>query len=251
MPDTSPDLDEPTNAQANANRRRMLLALALLYVAPWTVYGILLRRQGADALDAWHGDTVWPAAHFLTHSQGGILMPIFGHVMIGLVGGLFVAMIAVGLCRLIAKLGLPDLGGPAGGAVLVLMPIWAFVFVKVVPERVTTVDEQARRLEVQPYHLWLRTPLERVTITGDQLRALDLGSRWVKRTGDRMLTMVALTRDGTLIELGERACDSSDEAACLREGDEDLVQLAAWLGHPGARVDTEARPGHHLLVIDE
>ena len=49
----------------------------------WVVYGLLLWRQPADPFVAWHGDVAWPAEHFLTHSQGGLLLPIFAHVMVG------------------------------------------------------------------------------------------------------------------------------------------------------------------------
>lgn len=229
--------------------KHLLLALLLLYVAPWAIYALLLARQPADPFDAWHGLVAWPADHFLAETQGGLLMPIFGHLMIGLVGGLFLATLVAGLARLLAPLLGRDLGGPAGALVLVLAPLWAFAFMKAVPARVTVLDPDAPRLEVHTFQRFLLYPTGTRVLRGDQLAALYLDSYWHKRTGDRFLGLYALDRGGEAILLGERPCLVTDVDPCLAEGGDDLRRLAAWLGTPGAVVDTATRPGVHFIAL--
>lgn len=231
------------------DRRRTLLAFVLLYVAPWVLYAVLLARQPDDPFIAWHGDVAWPADHFLAQTQGGIFMPIFAHLMIGLIGGLVLVTLVAGVARLLARAIGRDLGGPAGALVLVLAPLWAFAFVKAVPERVTVIDPSARRLEVHVFRPFFFLPASARVIEGPEVVALRLDSRWYKRTGDRFLTLSALERSGESTLLGERPCDSSDGDPCLREGHDDLLRLATWLGRPPRAIDTTSRPGTHFIVL--
>lgn len=241
-------MTEPTTKPAAS--RRGAITLALFFVGPWVVYAILLALQPADPFVAWHGQVAWPAEHFLTRSQGGLAMPIFAHVMVGLIGGAFVALAVTGVFRAIARIsGRRNVGGSIVGAAFIIMPLWAFIVFKAVPETVTVIDRQAHRVEVHHFHPFLRYPTGVVTISGDDLRALDLTTSWTKRTGDRSLQLRALTADGTLVELAERTCDASDVVPCLSEGDADLVRLAEWLGHPGGHV--VVLPGRHGLVVGE
>ncbi|MEZ4449817.1 MAG: hypothetical protein R3B09_10100 [Nannocystaceae bacterium] len=234
------------SASLQSARRQALLYVVLLFVVPWGVYLVLLGRQPDEPFSRWHGEVVWPAAHYLVHSQGGILLPILAQVFFGGIGGLLVGTMVAGLCRLLARVRVPDVGGPLSAAIFCVAPLWAFVAFKAVPERVTVIDREARTLEVRAFQLFLRYPEGVTTIAGDEVRALELTSHFVRRAGDRFLRLHALVGDAW-IELAERTCDSGDAAACLAEGDDDLIRLAAWLGRPGAGID--ANPERHRLIL--
>ncbi len=225
-------------------RWRLWSPLLWIFVAPWVVYCGLLMVQPADRFDAWHGEVAWPAAHFLTESQGGILLPVFGHLMFGGVGALFVAMLFIAVARGLGKLmGLGDPSGVVVWVVLVLVPVWSFTTFKAVPQTVTEIDPDARTLTVRQFGALLRVPVGTTRIGGDELLGLELDSYLYRRNGTRYLEMFAWTREGS-VKIGERAC-AWEEETCLGSGDADLVELAAWLGHPGAAV--ELRDGRHLL----
>ncbi len=221
----------------------------LLFASPWLLYAVALMLQPDDPFALWHGDTAWPARHFLVHSQGGLVTPIFGYVMIGGVGALFFGLILVAATQLVCRLlRVRDRSDVASRLAFVLMPAWAFVLLKAVPQTVTEIDPEAKALRVRHFHLLLRYPLGATELAGSELRALDLTSYFYKRHGTRYLQLFALTRAGEVLQLAERPCEG-DEAACLASGDADVLELGRWLGHPEPRLDATTRPGHHLVVL--
>lgn len=229
--------------------RRSWLGL-LLFAAPWLLYGVALMLQPDDPFAAWHGDTAWPARHFLAHSQGGLVIPIFGYVMIGGVGAIFVGFVLVAVTRLVCRLlRVRDRSDLASTLAFVLVPAWAFVLLKAVPQTVTEIDPEARVLHVRRFHPLLRYPLGATELAGSELRALDLTSYFYKRNGTRYLQLFALTRAGAVLQLAERPCEG-EAAACLASGDADVRELARWLGHPEPQVDSSAHPEHLLLRLD-
>lgn len=244
LPRTMPPSTAPPNPPSA--RRQAILYVVVLFVLPWVVYLVLLGRQPDDPFARWHDAVAWPADHYLAHTQGGLFIPILAHVFVGGIGGLLIGAMIAGLFRLLARAGLPDVSGPASAAFFFLAPLWAFVLVKAVPETVTVIDREAKRLEVHRFHLFLRYPDGVTTIAGDELRALDLTTYWHKRSGDRFLRLHALVGD-QWISLAERVCDSSDAEACLAEGDDDALRIAEWLGRPGGRI--VATPERHRLVV--
>ena len=151
----------------------------LLFAAPWLLYGVALMLQPDDPFAAWHGDTVWPARHFLVHSQGGLVTPIFGYVMIGGVGGLFVGLVLVAATKLVCRLlRVRDRSDLASTLAFVLTPAWAFVLLKAVPQTVTEIDPESYTIdgdiegEVVDFTLTFRGVV--AATTEDQLFALTL-----------------------------------------------------------------------------
>ena len=229
-------------------RRRILVQLLLIFVAPWILYALVLALQTADPLVAWRGDVAWFADHYLTVSQGGLWLPAFGHLMFGGIGGVLAAMATGGLARLACRLaGTRDRSGPVFLLTMILALIWSFSFFKVVPETVTVIDVQARRLEIHDFGVFVRVPVATRILTGHQIVALELSSTWYVRNGTRYLRLHALTRGREWLLLGKRPCEVSDELACLAAADPELLQLARWLGHGDRPLDT-TRPGRHLVI---
>lgn len=221
----------------------------LLFVAPWLVYGVLLALQPDDPFAVWHNDTAWPARHFLTHSQGGLLIPVFGYFMFGGVGALFVGMVLVGLTKLLCRLlRIRDRSGLASTLAMVLVPVWAFAFMKAVPQTVTEIDAEARILHVRSFHPLLRWPQGTTSLAGAELRAFDLTSYDHDRNGTRYLQLFTMTRSGEVVQLGERPC-AADVETCLASSDADVQELARWLGHAAPALDRTTRPGHHIVWL--
>lgn len=240
------------NPSASNSTRQLALWMLLVFGGPWLIYALFLWRQPPDPFVAWHGDVAWPAQHFLAHSQGGLVLPIFAHLMVGTIGGLFVSVVVAGVLRLIVRLGAPnDFGGSIATVFLFIVPMWAFVFVKAVPQTVTVIDRDARKIEIHNFQLVLRYPTGVETIAENNLRAFDLSSHWSRRAGERFLRLHAHTRDGRVVELAERACDSADESKCLAEGDEDILRLAEWLGHPGGHIESNTKSLRHGVSLAE
>jgi hypothetical protein len=253
-----PDAEQEVGSEPIAKRserssnRWIAIWILAQFVAPWAIYGALLWQQPTDPFAAWHRDVYWPAQNFLAHSQGGLVLPIFAHLMVGTVGGLFATVAVLAVLRLVVRLGVPrQLGETAAALFVVILPMWAFVFVKAVPETVTVIDRGARRVEVHHFQLFLRFPTGVETIGGDDIRAFDLSSSWNKRAGERFLRLFAYTRDGKVLELAERACDSSDETQCFAEADADLLRLAEWLGHPSSQIVSNTKSIRHGIILSE
>lgn len=239
-----------TEAQQGESRGRALAGSVALFFAPWAVYLLLLARQPDDRFAVWHNEVAWPAEHFLTEAQGGLWMPLFGYVMFGAIGGMFVGMILVLLARAASRLlKTRDLSGAASTLAMIAMPVWAFVVFKAVPRTVTEIDPEAHTLTVREFHWALRYPVQTRTIGGQELAAIDLTSWFRKRDGTRYLEIHAMLREGGSVLLAMRPCDTSDEAACLSSGDADIVELARWLGREGAAPGPAVREGHHLLLL--
>lgn len=228
--------------------RRLWLPLVLLFVVPWVIYAALLIRQPDDRFAGWHNQVAWPATHFLTAAQGGLALPIFGHLMIGTVGALFVAMALLLVTRLLCRLlRVRDVSGAVAGATMILVPIYAFVFVKAVPTTVTVIDPQARQLVVQEFAALSRLPAVRTVVSGDELRALEVATYPHWDDGGLNVAMYAYTGADAPLLLAERDCGLRDVEACLTACDADLVELARWLGRSPAKADTS--PGRHLLRL--
>jgi hypothetical protein len=227
--------------------RRWWLSLVLLYLLPWLVYAVLLALQPIDDLAAWHNDVAWPAERYLTIARPGLLLPILGQWLLGGVGGLLLAALlralASSLCRLLRA---RDLGPPLARLILVLAPLWAFLHFKALPATVT-VFARGDELDVHRFSPWTALPQPRLTLRGHQLRAL--GSFTLSDRHDNLyLLLYARTRDGALVELGQRACLEPEPGPCLRGGDEALTTLARWLEFPASGPpDAGVRSGHHLL----
>lgn len=235
-------------ARKAAPRRRLLVQLLLIFVAPWILYALILAVQPVDALVAWRGDVAWFADHYLTVSQGGLWLPAFGHLMFGGIGGVMAAMAIGGLVRLGCRLaGARDRSGPVFLLTMILALLWSFSFFKVVPETVTVIDVDARRLEIHDFGVFVRIPVATRILTGHQILALELSSTQYTRHGTRYLRLHALTRGREWVLLGKRPCDVSDETACLAAADPELRQLARWLGLGDRPLDT-TRPGRHLVI---
>lgn len=231
--------------------RPLILPVVGLYVAPWLVYLVLLRLQPDDRFAIWHGDVAWPAASFLTVSQGGLFMPIFAHVMAGLIGGLFLGMLVVALVRLACHLlRARDVSGTAGAIVMYTFPFYVFMVVKAVPQVVTVIDPAAQQLTVHQFHPVLRYPESTLHLRGADLRALDLAVYWHKRSGTDYAQIFALTADNTLVKIAERACEELDPEACLTAADPDLAELARTLGRTPRPPDTTSHPRHHSVLLD-
>lgn len=238
------------SAAAKGTARRGLFAFLLLFVAPWVVYALILAAQTGDELLLWRGDVAWPAAHYLTVSQGGLWLPAFAHLMFAGIGSIFVSMVIGGLVRLACRLlRTRDRSGPVFPAILIVMQIACFAFFKAVPETVTTIDREAHRLEVHRFGMFLRIPEERLVIEADEILALEVDSYWRKRDGTRYLYVHALTRTRDRVLLGKRPCELSDEDPCLASTDAELQTLAAWLGHAERPVDSTRWPGHHVVLL--
>ncbi len=229
-------------------RRRIFVQLLLIFVLPWFLYALILAVQPVDPLGAWRGDVAWYADHYLTVSQGGLWLPALGHVMFGGIGGVLAAMATGGLVRLGCRLaGARDRSGPVFLLTMILALIWSFTFFKVVPETVTVIDVQARRLEIHDFGVFVRIPAQTRILTGHQIFALELSSITYNRNGARYLRLHALTRGREWVLIGKRPCEVSDEQACLAAADPELLQLARWLGHGDRPLDT-TRPGRHIVL---
>lgn len=230
--------------------RKLALPFALQYVAPWSLYLLLLHLQADDRFAWWRGDVVWPAEHFMTVSQAGVAMPMFGHLMAGAIGGLFLAVIITAIVRLVCRLlRARDVSGPAGGAVIWLFPFWVFIFLKAVPEVVTVIDPAARTLAVHHHHPVLRYPTATTTLSGAELHALALTTHDNRASGNLYLQLVARTVDERVVLLAERACDAHDPEACMTAADPDVAELARVLARGSRPVDSSRADDHvHILT---
>jgi len=217
----------------------------LIFVVPWVVYALLLGLQRADRFDAWHNEVVWPAAHFMTDAQEGLVGPAFGHVMFGGLGGLVVATVLIaigrGLCK---RLGRGDPATTVLRVTMLLASLWSFTTFKAVPVTVTEIDPAGHSLTVRRFGTLLRVPAGTTRISGGELVALELGTYTEDRSDTRYLRIYAWTREGA-VRLADRVCEDFAEQPCLQSGDADLVELAGWLGHEVTAI--EAREGRHLL----
>jgi hypothetical protein len=222
-----------------------------IFVAPWIVYVVLLSLAPSDPLAAWRNDVVWPGTHVLDLGQPGVLLPAFGVLMVGGVGGVLVAaIVGTPLAALLRRAGLARAAEALPVVMMGVAVVGAYVHLKLVPRLVTTIDPAAHRLTVRPFGAWTRLPEAPTTIERGSLVALDLHARR-EGYGDRLFVeMYALRNVGGAVLLGARECDDTDTARCLGSSDADLVQLATWLGlaHDGPP-DATARPGHHVLRV--
>lgn len=235
---------------ASTARARDALPLLLAFASPWLIYAALLARQADDRFAGWRNDVVWPAEHFMTVQQDGLVTSILVYAMFGGIGGLILAWIVVGLVNLVGRaVGRQGAGARLFWPVWIAAWVWCFAAFKAVPSRVTVIDPAAKVLRVHEFGALSRLPAGTTEIRGDEIVAVDVSSYFYRRQGARYAELSVLTRDRRLFALARRTCASLEVEACLSSCDEDLVELARWLGRSAGSGPTP-REGHHTLVLD-
>lgn len=223
--------------QARLVGRRSLISLPVAFVIVWVGYIILTGTRGGDALEPFHNDVFWPAGTYLTSAQPGLALPIFGHLMITVVGGAFLLLALAAVFRLIRR---PQIAATIAPFVFGALFLSSFLFLRAIPGQVTVVDRDARELRVRWFSPSLLPDGSRV-IAGGELRALGAkvekyGSR---READDVVRIYAWVGANERVFLGSRECPGA-RSECLDAADAAIAELAAALGREVSKSESNA-----------
>lgn len=207
--------------------RRTAISFPLAFVVVWLAYRMLLGTRADDAYGPYHNDVFWPADAYLASADAGVLLPIFGHVMITLVGGAFLLLAIGGICRLIRR---PAIAATLAPFVLGVLFCYSFLFVRAIPDQITVIDREARELRVRTFGRLTQLPDSVRTIAGRDVKTL---AAKVGTSGSHSPTTVvriyAMVAERELVYLGMRECPGS-KTECAAVADALIAALASDLG---------------------
>jgi hypothetical protein len=215
-------------------------------------YGIALATRPDDALAPFRNSTFWPAREYVTVAQDGLALPIFGHLMITIVGGTFLGAALVGLLVLVKKLGGPDLSRYVGLKFYAFLFVYSFLVVRAMPGRVTTIDPEAKTLEIRAFAPFTFIPGYHEVIRGADLTTMGLkiGQYHPRKDSDIVVRLYVSRREGEVILIGLRVCPSaSDKPGCLAAGEEGAAFLAKQLGRELGAAETSASGTTRAFVL--
>jgi hypothetical protein len=208
--------------------RRTSISIPAAFILVWVAYVVLLGTRSDDVYGAYHNDVFWPADTYLASADPGIALPIFAHVMITLVGGLFLLLAVAGVCRLLRR---PSVSATVAPFVLVALFCYSFLFVRAIPDQITVVDRDARELRVRTFGRLSQLPGSARVISGREITVLGakVGTSGSRGDATNVVRIFASLPDRELVYLGMRACPAT-KTECASAADSVIAALAVDLG---------------------
>lgn len=216
--------------------RRTSISIPAAFILVWVAYLVLLGTRSDDVYGAYHNDVFWPAGSYLASAEPGIALPIFAHAMVTLVGGLFLLMAIAGIARLLRR---PNIAPTIAPFVFVALFVYAFLFVRAIPDQVTVIDRDARELHVRSFGHVTQWPSSSRVLAGSELAVLGakVGTYGSRSDATVVVRIYALLPDREILYLGMRACEGP-KATCASEADAVIRALATDLGRTLGAVET-------------